>query len=93
MQCKRCFTSVFCEAVVEMCVAGCLGVRKLRIVGELGGIRKIVIGPPVTSLTKRKRCFTSVFCSAVVSLRSSRPSSAEAWLSHTQLCLCIMFVL
>uniref|UniRef100_A0A2H1VJX4 SFRICE_014622 n=1 Tax=Spodoptera frugiperda TaxID=7108 RepID=A0A2H1VJX4_SPOFR len=32
---------------------------------------------------QRKQCFLSVFCSAVVSLRSSRPSSAEAWLSHT----------
>ncbi|KAF9819370.1 hypothetical protein SFRURICE_001572 [Spodoptera frugiperda] len=31
----------------------------------------------------RYRCFTSVYCSAVVSLRSSRPSSAEAWLSLT----------
>uniref|UniRef100_A0A2H1VKY6 ubiquitinyl hydrolase 1 n=1 Tax=Spodoptera frugiperda TaxID=7108 RepID=A0A2H1VKY6_SPOFR len=41
------------------------------------------IGHPVTSLTQRLRCFTSVFCSAVVSLRSSRPSSAEAWLSPT----------
>uniref|UniRef100_A0A2H1VU38 SFRICE_018634 n=1 Tax=Spodoptera frugiperda TaxID=7108 RepID=A0A2H1VU38_SPOFR len=44
----------------------------------------IVIGPPVTSLTQRKRGFTSVFCEAVVSLRSSRPSSAEAWLSHAR---------
>ncbi|KAF9788975.1 hypothetical protein SFRURICE_016835, partial [Spodoptera frugiperda] len=49
----------------------------------LAALERVVIGPLVTSLTQRKHYFTSVYCSAVVSLRSSRPSSAEAWLSHT----------
>uniref|UniRef100_A0A2H1VRI0 SFRICE_028166 n=1 Tax=Spodoptera frugiperda TaxID=7108 RepID=A0A2H1VRI0_SPOFR len=62
------------------CVAGLLGVKNLGVVVRESGIGK---GPPVTSLAQRKRCFTSVFCEAMVSLRSSRPSSAEAWLSHT----------
>uniref|UniRef100_A0A2H1V826 SFRICE_031001 n=1 Tax=Spodoptera frugiperda TaxID=7108 RepID=A0A2H1V826_SPOFR len=44
---------------------------------------RVVIGPPVTSLTQRKRCFTSVFCEPVVSLRSSRPIRAKTWVSHT----------
>uniref|UniRef100_A0A2H1VU06 SFRICE_029123 n=1 Tax=Spodoptera frugiperda TaxID=7108 RepID=A0A2H1VU06_SPOFR len=59
-------------------VAGLLGVRNLRVVGE-SGLGRWVLEPPVTTFTQRKRCFTSVFCSAVVSLRSSRHI---LWESH-----------
>ncbi|KAF9796891.1 hypothetical protein SFRURICE_011080, partial [Spodoptera frugiperda] len=51
-----------------------------RLLGNRGLGRGVINW---VTFTQRKRCLTSVYCSAVVSLRSSRPSSAEAWLSHT----------
>uniref|UniRef100_A0A2H1V8N0 SFRICE_033582 n=1 Tax=Spodoptera frugiperda TaxID=7108 RepID=A0A2H1V8N0_SPOFR len=59
---------------------------RCRLFGGYEFNERRVIGLPLTSLTQRKRCFTSVLYEAVVSLRSSRPRSAEAWLSHTSNC-------